>query len=164
MKVGLVVSLRVNPKDCQSVLDIMELIGFPTKGHSFSQLVSIAFSSLIETQRAAGNIPEPDPFQFLNRMQGFKGKHGNGAKAEITKMVHRAGPKVQAPALYQKPVEVTTVEEYTPPPVTDEQRQAGRRLAELDAKKELAQTNSAVLWSLRDDAEYQQLYKQVYGG
>ncbi len=47
MRAGLAVTIRVNPKDCQSVLDVMEKLGINTTGQSFSQLVALTFSSLI---------------------------------------------------------------------------------------------------------------------
>lgn len=167
MRAGLVVNIRVNPRDCQTVLDVLDSIGYKRTGNSFAQLVSLTLSSLLETQRMAGNVPEPDPFEYLNKLGEYIGQQRSSKKLQVAKVIHNGGAAVRAPAIQTKPVAKTTeaeANEYIPPAVTTEQREAGRRLAELDAKKELAQTNSAVLWSLRDDAEYQQLYKQVYGG
>lgn len=160
MRAGAVVSIRVNPRDCQSTLDVLESVGFNTRGLSFSQLVSLAFSSLLETQRLGKFIPEPDEFEYLNRMGQYLGQ-GKGAKKNIiAKTIHNQGGSARMTGVHD---DLPSKEDYKAPEVTAEQRAAGSRLAELDAKKELAQTNSAVLWSLRDDAEYQQLYKQVYG-
>ena len=45
MKVGRVVSIRVNPTDCLSVIDVVQKIGLNIRGISFSQVVSIALSN-----------------------------------------------------------------------------------------------------------------------
>ena len=74
MKAGLVVRLRVNPKDCQSILDLLNKVGVPYNNLSFSQCTSLALASLLETARTHKTLPEPDPFQFINRMGNFIGQ------------------------------------------------------------------------------------------
>lgn len=74
IKAGHVASIRVNPGDCQGVLDVMKAIGVDAyDGRSFAQCVSLALSSLLGMARLAGSIPEePDPFKFAERMAPFE--------------------------------------------------------------------------------------------
>ena len=74
MKAGLVARIRVNPKDCQSVLDVLDRVGIQRHNLSFSACVSLALSSLLETARMQKLIPEPDPFQYLNRLGEYAGQ------------------------------------------------------------------------------------------
>ena len=84
-KPGMVVSIRVNPADCQSVLDLMQAVNIdPYDGRSFSSCVSLSFSSLIDMAKRAGIIGEPDPFQFLNRMGVFLDSRNNKKKHAVT--------------------------------------------------------------------------------
>lgn len=71
MKAGIVTRLRVNPKDCQSVLDTLDAAGVPRDNISFSQAASLALATLLETARHSGLIPEPDPFQYLSRLTPY---------------------------------------------------------------------------------------------
>lgn len=179
MRAGAVVSVRVNPLDCQSILDLMEKVGISTHGMSFSQMVSLGLSSLLETQRVAKVLPEPDPFQFLNRMAPYRGKMRNGAKSQVTNMLYGQGDKIQAPALQlprAEPAESLDTygdkiagEIFTPPvhliePVlSTDILLARRRLSELNARKEMADDHvPGVSWSPSDAREYDELYAQVY--
>lgn len=73
MKAGMVVHIRLNPVDCQHVLDIMGVLNIdPYDGRSFAQCVSLALSALIGMAYKNGAIPEEvDGFQYLNRMAPF---------------------------------------------------------------------------------------------
>lgn len=73
MKAGMVVHIRLNPVDCQHVLDIMGALNIdPYDGRSFAQCVSLALSALIGMAYKNGAIPEEvDGFQYLNRMAPF---------------------------------------------------------------------------------------------
>jgi hypothetical protein len=101
VKAGNVVSIRVNPRDCQSVLDVCERVGIDTRGQSFSQLTSLALSSLLETARVNSVLPEPDPFQYLNRMAGFTAQNGRNTKKKHAAILvqERMGSDLRVPAL-----------------------------------------------------------------
>ena len=71
MKAGRVVSIRVNPRDCLAAIDTLEKIGLRVKGMSFAQVVSIAFSSAMESFRQNGIVPDRDGFEFNEMMQQF---------------------------------------------------------------------------------------------
>jgi hypothetical protein len=100
-KPGMVVSIRVNPADCQSVLDLMQVVNIdPYDGRSFSSCVALAFSSLVDMSKRAGIIQEPDPFQFLNRMGVFLDSRNNKKKHAITgAMLDRAAHGLPPPSL-----------------------------------------------------------------
>lgn len=159
MRAGKVVRIRVNPEDCQSVLDLCERVGIPTSGMSYAQCVSVALASLLETARAQKILPKPDPFQFLNRMQPFVDTSHHRKKLEVARTIGELGATFHAPA-------VTRAPEARPAPVDSpvsaEQLRDRSRLTELLQKKDLAEPGSGVLWSAQDEAEFQELYQRVY--
>lgn len=90
MKSGMVAQIRVNPSDCQSILDIMGVLGVdPYDGRSFAVCVSLALSSMIGMVKKAGVIGEPDSFQFLNRMAPFMNSKNNRAKYLASDQLYR---------------------------------------------------------------------------
>lgn len=90
MKAGMVTQIRVNPADCQSVLDIMGIVGIdPYDGRSFAQCVSIAFSSMIGSLKKSGIIEEPDSFQYMNRMATFVGSRNDKRKYVASEALYR---------------------------------------------------------------------------
>lgn len=91
MKYGMVAQIRVNPEDCQSVLDMMGVLGIdPYDGRSFAQCVSIAFSSMLGSYREGGVIPRPDSFQYLNRMAPFIDSRNNKRKYVMSEALYKA--------------------------------------------------------------------------
>lgn len=72
-RAGMVVQLRINPKDCLGILDIVNACNIdPYDGRSFAQCVSIALSAMVGMSRRAGIIvEEEDGFQFMNRLGPF---------------------------------------------------------------------------------------------
>jgi hypothetical protein len=167
LRAGQVVRIRVNPTDCLSVLDLMQAVGIKTTGMSFSQCASLALSSLLHTARHSKILPEPDGFDYLQRMQPFaQGNISQKAKLEMTNRIHAQGATFQAPSLpeiirgehspeaYEEPVEV----------VTPELRRARTRLGELCAKRELAEGNRDVMWTGEDQMEYEKNFAVVYPG
>lgn len=159
LRAGRVVSVRVNPKDCQSILDLVEKLPVPfSQDMSFAQHVSLALSSLLETARQQGLLPEPDQFEYLNRMERFGfNRHSHGRKLAITETIGTLGSEFKAPVV-NKPAE----QGYVEPELTPDQRRAWTRIRELDAKQALAeQPGSGVVWSASDQAEYDRLAQQV---
>lgn len=159
LKAGEVVRIRVNPRDCLSALDVLDKANVNYKAMSFAQVVSLAFSSLLETARHHEMIPNPDGFEFLPRMQQFKTaiSASHKKKVEITEALGGLGSRFQAPAL-EKEDTITLPEEV----VTPEQMRSRRLLSELYQKKELAETNPNVVWQADDEKEFQRLYTIVY--
>lgn len=90
MKAGMVAQIRVNPKDCQSILDMMGVLGIdPYDGRSFAQCVSLALSSALHGMRTNRILPEVDPFQYLNRMGPFLQSRNNKRKANMAEMLYQ---------------------------------------------------------------------------
>jgi len=164
MRAGIVVTTRINPKDCQSVLDLMQLIGFDPAGQSFSQLCALAMASLLETQRQAGILPEPDPFKFMDRLQYYKGSKNTKKHSAVARIVQETGPRFKAPVMPAASSAVPTPTMGTLPVerVSGDVREARVRLAELHQKLGLSQDNPTVTWSRTDQEEYDGLYKVVY--
>ena len=124
MKVGRVVSIRVNPTDCLSVIDVVQKIGLNIRGISFSQVVSIALSSALEAMRQNGVVPDRDGSEYLQMMAQFPTplKSQRGRSLDITKTLYLAGSDARVP-----------------PVVVDAKRkQALRRYEELALKLEAA--------------------------
>ena len=100
-KGGMVARIRVSPKDCLAVLDVMERVGLDPLQHSFSGCVAIALSSLIGVARRASIIPmEEDGFQYLNRMEPFMGQVSTRTKRELTNRLYEGAQRgLSAPSL-----------------------------------------------------------------
>lgn len=154
MRAGQVVRIRVNPKDCMSAVDVLEAAGINTRGMSFSGVISLALSSMLEGLRQKNIIPERDGFEYLKVMEPYL-RNTQHMKVSVANTIYGAGDFIV------KPVE-------TPAPnpmagLSTEQRLARSRLSELVAKKEAIADGHQLVWQESDEAEFQQLYFQVYG-
>lgn len=154
MKAGKVVQIRLNPKDCMAVSDLLELAGVNTKGMSFSRAVALAFSGVCEGFREQGIIPERDGFEYSQMMRQWQGK-SHKEKIRVTESVSRLGSGWKPPAITGTP--------YSGEPpnfeMTPEQKRAGVRMEELLFKKEHDPAN----FSADEQAEYDKLEKIIYG-
>lgn len=100
MKAGMVTQIRVNPKDCLAILDLMVACGIdPYDGRSFAQCTSLALSSLVGVARKAGIIPlDEDGFQYANRMAPFLNSRNDKRKYRYDEMLYkRASADISAP-------------------------------------------------------------------
>lgn len=114
MKYGMVAQIRINPEDCQSILDTMGILNIdPYDGRSFAQCVSIALSACLGAYRKAGTLPEVDPYQYLNRMGPFIGARNNKRKVAAADAFYRAGSKATA-TLEQPAQQVRHPGQFTP--------------------------------------------------
>ena len=160
MRPGKVVTIRINPKDCMSILDVLGVTNQMIKGASFPALASLALSALLETVRKNGAIPTRDGFEYNDMMAPYIGTRRDGVKLAVADTIHRAGSEMRIASVPQEPTEAladATTE------VTPEVMRARRRLAELMDKKDLAdERSSGVIWMDSDEQEYQQMYKIVY--
>ena len=140
MKPGRTTYIRVNPKDCMSIIDVLKKIDYTPSGISFGQAVSVALGSMLESLRQAGVIPTRDGFEYLEMMKFFPPdtKASRGRKLAITDVVQQAGEDVNYP-----------------PVVPDTPEKARRRLrfGEMRFKKEADPIN----WSEADQREFQAL-------
>ena len=71
MKGGRIARIRVNPQDAMGVCDVMERLGFTIERFSFDQAVRIALSSLLESARVHGVLPQRDGFEYGKMMERF---------------------------------------------------------------------------------------------
>jgi hypothetical protein len=163
MKPGLVVSIRISPKDCQSIVALMDASGVSRQGQTFSGMASLALSSLLQTARTAGTIAEPDPFNYWNEVGEYhKGKARDKDKEKI----------VQAASSKITPITITSTTSagiasgvvvgaglsQIGTVLTSDVQYAGMRMKELMVKQEKTPND----WSAADQQEFDQLYKIVY--
>lgn len=173
MKGGIVATIRINPEDCQSILDVMEKAGVTTRGMSFAAMASLAMASLLNAARQDKVIPTPDPYQYLNRLQPYiKAKHGR--KLEITKVLHNAGATLVAPPvtasvepLDPEAAPSAAVTSQTAPQAQgfsqEEVREASVRLTELLNKKDAVDSGvKDMVWTATDEEEFLKVYAIVY--
>lgn len=166
MKAGHVVTIRINPRDCQSVLDVLDAAGVPRKALSFAQCVSLSLGSLLETARRNGLIPEPDEFEYLNRMSEYMTPDRRRKSARVADALHNLGGRLRSPALVgAEGPSATPPSPANPPAVSEEEdspevRAAQERLTQLLIKKEQAEDGGP--WSQEDERNFQQLYSIVY--
>src|SRR5258708_6907366 len=99
MSVGETVKIRVNPRDCMGVVDVINNTGMVTVGMSFPMACSLVLSSLLESARQAKLIPERDGFEYLEVMQQFSDKDKRKKKLAITQMHKMVGSELRAPAV-----------------------------------------------------------------
>lgn len=171
MRAGTVTTIRINPRDCQSILDVLDAANVPRQHISFAQCTSLALGALLETARQNGLIPEPDEFQYLNRMQQYLGK-GRSKKASIAKELNNLGGRLRAPAI-EVPVQRDAKE--MPFPQTDngpkpapaqlevtpeELRNAQEELVNLMEMREALEGDPA--WTDEMEHRYQKAYRIVY--
>lgn len=111
----MVVQIRINPQDCQSILDLMGILNVdPYDGRSFAICASLALSSLLGVMRRNKTIPEPDAFQYLNRMAPFLGGRNNGRKQAIAENLYRAVAGGELPMPAHPTQEVRHPGQYVP--------------------------------------------------
>jgi hypothetical protein len=185
-KPGEVVSIRVNPTDIMSVIDLCDSIGVDKNKFSFPAMVSLALSSMLQAMREQKIIPERDGFEYNDITSGVLGSGQNKVKRAATTAILHAGSnfRVKPPPAaafvrdsrsletFQNGTTLTERSEAGPSPaeagssdvISTEQRLARRRLSELVAKQDMIESGApGLVWSASDQREYDELYKEVYG-
>lgn len=163
---GIVARIRVNPKDSQSILDLLDSLNIPRQTMSFSGCVSMALASLLETARLQKLLPEPDPFQYINRLGSYVG-NGNAQQAvrqQAATQMGRMGERFIAPNLAGGAAPVRQPEGVPESGEVDnsvELEYAQTRLAELVSQKDMTE-NGMGAWLESQELEFQQLFKIVY--
>jgi hypothetical protein len=158
-RLGNVVTLRINPKTCMSVVDVLTTAEIKMEGMSFAMMVSLALDSTMQTLRDAKLIPEREGWEYLQLVGPHVGQT-DAKKLQVTNTLKALGSE-----LHVKGISVPAEEPskgYVEPELTAEQRRIWSRLGELEAKKELAETeDSGVVWQNSDQQEYDQLNRLV---
>ncbi len=102
MRPGMVVRIRVNPRDSASVVDIARNLGiYDSPNISYSALVSSALASLLDAAREVGMIPDRDGFDYEEAMGKFLVNTARRGKQQLSyvESVHRQGSEYQPPKL-----------------------------------------------------------------
>jgi hypothetical protein len=163
MKPGVVSTIRVNPKDCMGVLDVLDVAGIPTRGMSFASITSLALSSLLQTMREQQVIPTRDGFEYLDMMGPYLNGKNNSKKLAVTDTLVKAGSRAQVRGISRPRNEAP---EPMPPAVeveiSNDTKQARDRLTELCQLKDMAE-DGAGDWTAANQEEYEKLLKVVYG-
>lgn len=164
MRPGKVVTIRINPKDCMGILDVLELSNQRIPGASFPVMASLTLSSLLETMRQNGIIPTRDGFEFDGMMREFIEPKRTKTKLEIADAIHSAGSDMRIRPVHMEIAKVTPpgVIELKEQEVTGDLLRARTRLSELLSKQDLADSGAGVVWSEGDQQEFDALYKIVY--
>lgn len=144
---GRVVKLRVNPTDCISVAQVLDALGVQVGLISFDQAVRIALSSLLESARAAGVIPQPSFDNNLDQvMQRFRHAPSEYKKVlAVSKFLHSSES-----AAYVRPVILAS-----PQRISQE-----RRFSELKQRLEVDYVNV----SQGEKEEFAELSSVLQGG
>lgn len=158
LKAGVVTSLRINPKDCMSIMDVLENTGLLRPGMSFSAMAALTLSVLLETMRERQDIPTRSGFEFSEMVGPYL--NGNQAKkVAITRAVEQMGSDFSAPVLPQRSAIKTTT--TTPAVFTPPDADAAERLTYFIQKKDMADAG-AVEWTQHDQQQYDHFYQLVY--
>lgn len=145
-KGGMVVYIRVSPRDCISCVDIMDKLEIRTNGMSFDAIVRLALSSLIASAQQNGIIPIPDGFEFDSRVtKRFGAGRGatHGKKLAFSKLIDQTEKGYQVMPLI---------------PDTHERRLARTKFDELEFRA----TADPVNFSQDDRVELQRLAQILY--
>lgn len=153
--IGIVVRIRVSPRDCMTVADLAASSQLMVQGMSFSSAVSTVFSALCQAAREMGAAPERDGFEFTEMMKLFSGTD-HKKKLDITNAVTSAGSEFRvravnmplAPALrrFAEGAKGSSTTHGTPA-----MRRAQARVNEMAAKREAAPDS----WTAVDDKEFE---------
>jgi hypothetical protein len=190
MNVGSVVTIRVNPKDTMSVIDLIQKSGIKAEGMSFPSMVSLALSIGMNTFREHGLVPVRDGFEYNEMTQGILGigQKSSARKRAINQVVQSVGPSmgisVPLPEAPAAPTGYVKQAGWTPPKqpsLMDRLKRAeltGMALepedqAVMDVAKEQLSTlakkkdrieeeHSGEQWTEKDAADWAKYYPIVY--
>lgn len=90
MRAGSVVTIRVNPRDSMSVVDLAKQSGLVMEGMSFAQMVSLTLSGCLEELRKKGIVPDREGFEYSQIVGPYLNQR-NGKKLAITEQIHKMG-------------------------------------------------------------------------
>ena len=153
---GNVVTLRVNPKDCMSAVDLVRAAGIHTGGMSFSMLISLAFSSAMQTFRDQGIIPDREGWEYGELVAPFiRGEQQR--KLVVAKTIATLGSEMPLKGV-SGPLQENVRGEATPT-LTPAQLE---RFAEINTLKETIEDGGPGEWSPALEDEWQHYFKIVY--
>jgi hypothetical protein len=102
---GLVVTLRINPRDAMSIIDVLKRLEISSVNISFAQATKIALSSALESFRQTGLIPDRTGFEYSDMIAPFLKPSlvDRGSMLKTTELL--ASPDFGAPPLVEEPPE-----------------------------------------------------------
>lgn len=128
MKGGMVVRIRVSPKDCMSIVDAAQVLGIQPTQYSMSALTSLVLSSLLEVQRKAGTVPTRSGFEYLSMMEPYTNRKGV-TRQKMTDALYKGQLRGAASGLSQ-PASLIDVKEITEGKTTEELMEEFKELHE----------------------------------
>ena len=150
---GNVVTIRVAPKDCMSIVDVVKASGIHTGGMSFSMLVSLALSSSMQTFRDQGIVPDREGWEYGEIVGPFiKGEHTR--KLVVAKTIATLGSEMPSRGL-SGPLQ----DGGERPVITKEQLEYFK---ELNDVKDAFMDDGVGSWSPAQEAEWQHYFKLAY--
>ena len=128
MKGGMVVRIRVAPKDCMSIVDAAQTLGIQPTQYSMSALTSLVLSSLLEVQRKAGTVPIRSGFEYLSMMEPYTNRKG-ATRQKMTDALYKGQLQGAASGLSQ-PVAAAVATATTEGKTTEELMEEFKELHE----------------------------------
>jgi hypothetical protein len=150
IRLGHVTSIRVSPKNCMAVIDLLRMADVPTEGMSFASAVSRALDLALTGLIKAGHLPDRDGFEYSEMMAPF----GLGINTSTVKDAQgrRVAEMFEAPPVAEKPEPIS-------PTITLED--AKRGLKELLRKH--GDSDEVDTWPKEDKTLYDQYVEIIYG-
>lgn len=99
MRLGKVVSIRINPKDCMSIIDVLDAARVDTTGMSYSSMTALAVSALLEHMRNTKMIPVRDGFEYLKMMSQYIDSPRSHAKLIVADRIQQHVLEHGSPAM-----------------------------------------------------------------
>lgn len=173
MRPGVVASIRVNPKDCMSIIDTIKNTGLYVPGMSYPAMVSMVLSACLESLRKHGTIPTRDGFEYLQMMEPYLGQGRNKKARNITNALisnsdFQVRPVAGTANPYSVDIQQPATQIHTPKfnAMLAEEcgmtvREAQVELTELCAKKDLAD-DGQYTWTQHNQERFDLCYKIVY--
>lgn len=165
MRAGLVATVRINPKDCMSVIDVMKKAGVNTNGMSFPAMVSLAMSAMLNGLREQQIIPDRDGFEYLDMMTPYMNGR-NARKLEISRTIHDTGSRINL-SLPSEPREASpsTPIQVMQAATSPEMREAKQEFTDLNNKREAFEDQvKGISWTSGEEDRWQQLYPMFFSG
>lgn len=156
MKPGHVTSIRVSPKNCMAVIDLLRMADVPTDGMSFASAVSRALDLSLTGLIKAGQLPERTGFEYSEMMAPFglgtASVHARNAQTGRVARMFEVSQAAENPAPIAIPGELN-------------KEDAKRKLRELLGRHERADGSQASTdeWPEADQQLYNECMGVIYG-
>lgn len=158
-RAGEVVRIRVNPTDCMGVVDVVRLSGISTRNMSFSQMASLALTSLLEGARTVGAIPTRTGYEYNELVGPHLQGERTGAKLEVAQALYKQAADGRIPSFVPSPTKALEVsadaDEFKSLSTSTQEERA--RAQELYDRKDRGEILTGV-----EELEFQGLMKKIF--